>query len=321
MAKILCKGIKRDGTPCQGQGLPSFDGYCIAHAPADKTREWRSRGGKNSSTAARADKRLPERLGSAIEALKQGLSDVQEGKLDPAAYSAMCRGAKVMADLYRRADEEMELIRNEETQAAAAEIAGGHGDIEILATAAEITARENQFRIQSLIDQGLVTLEKTSSENEAAEYVLTDAGRRRFGLQQLTNYTQEDIDQIQALLERPAIDPHQGIAASKTLSEMRTSIEEAIADLARDPAPVRDALTGQTLSELPAGVKTGTLYPDDPDHPVDPESTIETLKDQLQQVVRLARILEFRQKMGPRELRIYPTSEEGNGDGKTLEED
>ena len=140
MAKILCKGIKRDGTPCQGQGLPSFDGYCIAHAPADKTREWRSRGGKNSSTAVRSDKRIPERLRAAIEALDQGLLDVQEGKLDPAAYSAMCRGAKAMADLYRLADQEMELIRNEETEAAAMEVVGAHGDPAILIAAAQISA-------------------------------------------------------------------------------------------------------------------------------------------------------------------------------------
>ena len=60
-------------------------------------------------------------------------------------------------------------------------------------------------------------------------------------------------------------------------------------------------------------MKTGTLYPDDPDHPGDPESTIKTLKDQLQQVVRLARIFEFRYKMELSDLSTYPISEKNLG--------
>ena len=59
MSKTLCKSIRKDGSLCQGQGLEQFDGYCIAHAPADITRAWRARGGTNSSTAARLDKRIP----------------------------------------------------------------------------------------------------------------------------------------------------------------------------------------------------------------------------------------------------------------------
>ena len=59
MAKILCKSIRKDGSPCQGHGLKQFDGYCIAHGPADKVREWRSRGGKNSSTAASSTNASP----------------------------------------------------------------------------------------------------------------------------------------------------------------------------------------------------------------------------------------------------------------------
>ena len=74
---------------------------------------------------------------------------MQEGNLDPAAYSAMCRGAKAMADLYRLADEEMELIRNEETEAAAMEVVGAHGDPAILTAAAKISAEQNQYRLES----------------------------------------------------------------------------------------------------------------------------------------------------------------------------
>ena len=50
MAKTLCKSFRRDGSPCQGQGLEQFDGYCIALASADTIRAWRARGGNASST-------------------------------------------------------------------------------------------------------------------------------------------------------------------------------------------------------------------------------------------------------------------------------
>ena len=132
MSKILCKSLKKDGSPCQGQGLEQFDGYCIAHAPADKTREWRSRGGANSATAARLDKRMPERLKDMKDVLEDGMKQVLDGTLSPAAYTAICRGVKVRIDLYRLADEEMEHIRAEEFETAAAEIVGAHGDPDIL---------------------------------------------------------------------------------------------------------------------------------------------------------------------------------------------
>ncbi len=258
-------------------------------APPEKTREWRSRGGKNSSTAARSDKRIPERLRGAIEALDQGLLDVREGNLDPAAYSAMCRGAKVMADLYRLADEDMELIRNEETEAAAAEVVGGHGDLAILTAAAAITAQQNQYRIESLIDQGFVTLELDQSQDadEPPEPVLTYAGRRRFGYQLLTSYTQEDINELKHQVEY-GVDEEDVPGLLDPLNKMRAAMEEAMADLTRDPAPAPDALTGQTLSELPAGVKIGPVPAANPESA---EQALEILEDQLRQVKELTREL------------------------------
>ena len=180
MAKTLCKSFKRDGSPCQGQGLEQFDGYCIAHAPADQTRAWRARGGQASSTAARADKRIPERQQVVIQALTEGMLAVQEGTLSPAAYSAMCKGAKEVREYYLLADKEMEAIRTEETQAAAEEIAGAHGDLAILAAADTFTAQQNQYRIDSLIDQDLATCDSPQTDDRPAEYVLTDEGRKRF---------------------------------------------------------------------------------------------------------------------------------------------
>ena len=38
MAKTPCKRLKKDGSPCQGQGLSQFDGCCIAHGPVADAR-------------------------------------------------------------------------------------------------------------------------------------------------------------------------------------------------------------------------------------------------------------------------------------------
>ena len=94
MSKTLCKSIRKDGSPCQGHGLKQFDGYCIAHGPADEVRASRSRGGKNSSTAVRLDKRMPARLKQAIDLVHDCMNRVVEGTLSPAACNAACRCAK-----------------------------------------------------------------------------------------------------------------------------------------------------------------------------------------------------------------------------------
>lgn len=285
MAKIPCKGINKDGTPCKGNGLPALDGYCIAHGSAEKTREWRVRGGKNSSTAARADQRTPERLRRAFEELEQGLVDVREGNLPPAAYTAMSRGVMAMLALHRRSDDEMELIRNEETESAALEVVGAHGDLDVLNAAAQIADRQNRNRIESLIAQGLATLEQSQ---DAGEPVLTDKGRRRFGYQRLTSYTQEDLDHLKYVLMERGLDGHQVPDLRDALARMRSAMEEALADLAGNPDPPRDPLTGQPLTQLPVGVKTGLLTTA---NPVSAEQAAKILKDQIRQTKKLT--LEF----------------------------
>ncbi len=162
---------------------------------------------------------------------------MRAGNLDPAAYSAMCRGVKAMVDLYRLADEEMELIRNEETEATAIEVVGDHGDPAILNAAAQIAAQQNQYRIESLIDQGLATLEQTQDADEPAQPVLTDKGRRRFGYQRLTKYTQEDLDNLKYLIMERSLRDRQIPELRDALAKMRAAMEEALADLARNPAP------------------------------------------------------------------------------------
>ena len=38
MAKTPCKRLKKDGSPCQGQGLSQFDSCCMAHGPVADAR-------------------------------------------------------------------------------------------------------------------------------------------------------------------------------------------------------------------------------------------------------------------------------------------
>ena len=86
MTSTPCKSLKNDGTPCRGDGLDQLDGYCIAHTPAGKAWQWRSRGGKASSAAARA-----------IEKLSTGIDQVLEGKLAPAAATAPAASCQLPA--------------------------------------------------------------------------------------------------------------------------------------------------------------------------------------------------------------------------------
>ena len=291
MPKTLCKALRKDGQPCQGLGQEQFDGYCIAHGPADKVWEWRSRGGQASSTAARADKRIPDRLRGAIEKVTKGMDDLIAGEIEPAALSAITRAARALIDFHRVADAEMDLIRDEENAAAAAQVAGGIGDPDLLEKADAIAAWQNQRRIESLIVQGLVTMESPQEGTNAlpAQPVLTDAGRRRFGLQRLTSYTQADFDDLKDRIFNSSFRADELRAVRGRLARMRNALEEAGRDLVHDPGPVRDPLTGQVLSEPPPGVNVGNL----PDADIgENEDASKVLQDQLRQVFDLTRQLE-----------------------------
>ena len=261
MTSTPCKSLKKDGTPCRGNGLEQLDGYCIAHAPADKTLEWRSRGGKASSAAARADKRIPDRLRDAIDKVSTGMDQVLEGKLEPAALSAISRAAKVLIELYRLADHEMDLIRSEETAAAAAQVAGAAGDPELLDAAAAIAAWQDQYRIDALIDQGLVAPEPVATQDadQPQARVLTAAGRQRFGYQRLTKYTRRDIDVCrEQVIDNPS-EGHDMPVALYDLYFIRKNLNELLTDCAPASPPVVDALTGQPLSRLPVAVIPATV--------------------------------------------------------------
>ena len=258
MSKTLCKSVRKDGSPCQGRGLKKYDGLCIAHGPApDQVHEWRSLGGKNSATAARLDKRMPARLKQAIDLVHDCMKRVVEGTLSPAACNAACRSAKTLVDLHRRADEEMDLIRTEETFAAAAKFAGAHGDPDILEVADTITAKQDQYRAESLVAQGFAEFTKPTNPDEPPEVVLNDKGRRRFGYHDL-DFTQQLLDEV-----NDQLDDFDGQEAALTvlpettelLATMKENVEETQSRLAGNSAAPFDPLTGQSINKRPARVK------------------------------------------------------------------
>ena len=280
-SKSPCKSTKRDGSPCQGRGLEQFDGYCIAHAPPHLTRAWRAKGGKNSSTAARQDKRIPEHQKELITELTKGFHQVHAGTLAASDYTAMCRGVSTLLQLHSRVEKDMEVIRAEETQTAAQEVVGVHGDIEILTAAADINDQLNQYRFQGLVDQGLATLKESSDANKPPVAVLTAEGRRRFGERRRTSYQQEDIDEIRDAVRSDENDQEEHLEFIEELEYMGEAYDATLADLTLQPDPPKDPFTGEPVSELPSG-----LHRREPSDlpPLHDDRSPETLAEQRDQV-------------------------------------
>ena len=257
MSKTPCKGIRKDGSPCQGIGLKKYDGLCIAHGPApDQVHTWRARGGKNSATAARLDKRLPERLKQAIDLVHDSMVRVLEGTISPAACNAACRSAKTLVDLYHRADEEMERIRTEETQAAAAEFTGAPANLDFLAAVDNITAQQDQYLAESLVEQGFAEYNEPVNPDQPSEVVLNDKGRHRFGYrnldltQQLILEMQNQFDEYDS--EKTSLpDVHE---ITDLLETMDQDVLETQSRLASEPSAPFDPLTGKPFTKLPACV-------------------------------------------------------------------
>ena len=255
MARTPCKGFKKDGTPCQGHGLTQYDGYCIAHGPpADQAHQWRSLGGQNSSTAARLDKRTPERLKTAIDLINDGIAQVAQGTMEPARLNAMSRGVGALIDLLTFGDRDMETIRREETEQAAAQLLGVQGNLDLLESADDVSARQDLYRSQSLVDQGLAELVPSPDPDQPPQIVLTEEGRRRFGYRRPCQCTQAYIDDWNSLLDFDLYEITAYPDIDEELAGMEAGIEQALASAALQPSPPPDPLTGQPMTELPTGV-------------------------------------------------------------------
>jgi len=261
VAKTLCTGIRKDGQPCQANGLAKYNGLCLAHgAPPEQSHSWRALGGKNSAAAVRRDNRMPAQLKEAIDMVRDSMDRLAQQEPTPAACNAICRCAQTLINLRRRADEEMELIRAEETQDAAAVIAGAHHNLDLLEAAADINAGQDRFRSEALVEQGFADFDEPASPDELPQVVLNDKGRRRFGFYNL-GAVQKHLKNVDGMLGKHeqgvAEAPDLGIA-NDLLELLEENVEESLSELARvNPAPV-DPLTGQPFTTVPASVKIRT---------------------------------------------------------------
>ena len=182
---------------------------------------------------------------------------LMDGTLSPARYTALCRGVKLKLDVYRQADQDMDLIRTEETFAAAAKFAGAHGDPDILAAADAITAKQDQYRAESLVAQGFAEFTKPTNPKVPPEIVLNDKGRRRLGYHDL-DFTQQLLIEV-----NDQLDDFDGKQAALTvlpettelLETMKENVEETQSRLAGNSAAPFDPLTGQSINKRPARVK------------------------------------------------------------------
>ncbi len=301
MSKKLCKGIRKDGSPCRGLALKQYNGLCIAHGPTpDQAHQWRSLGGKNSATAARLDKRIPERLKDMLDILDDGMKQVIDGSLSPARYAAVCRGVKMKLDVYSQADKDMDLIRAEEIQAAAAEFLGLHGNLDVLEAADDMAARQDKHRREALVEQDFAEVKEPFKPDQPSEIFLNDKGRRRFGYHNL-KMNQQFLNEIDD--ELTEYDPHRSDLSEITglLEDLQEEVEDTLSALAHNDVAPFDPLTGQSITELPSGVQTRSRLDRLVHDEVKPQ---ERLEEQLSMIKRLMRNAEelARNEDGKKEL-------------------
>ena len=258
MAKTLCKGTRKDGSPCRGVALAQYDGYCLAHgAPPEQAHEWRAAGGKNSATAVRRDKRMPEHLKEPIDHIMDYMRRLAEKDPTPAGLNALSRAAKTLIELRRFANEEMEIIRAEEIRAEAAARLDVQTDLEVLEVADDIRIMRDRFRRESLVEQGFARFKEPFRPSDPPEVILNEKGRLRFGFQfveerqtclkvvdaEITEYVRGESD----LPDLPTL--------SAGLEEVEEDLEDTLTKLAHVSEAPYDPMTGQPFTRLPDKVK------------------------------------------------------------------
>ena len=258
MSTTRCTGIRKDGQPCQANGLEQYNGLCLAHgAPPEQAREWRSRGGKNSATAVRRDNRMPEQLKHALDIVQDSMDQLAQQEPTPAICNAISRSAQTLINIRRRADEEMELIRAEEIQAAAADIAGAHPDLDVLEAAADIKARLDRFSSEALVEQGYAEFKASDNPDDPPDVVLNDRGRLRFGFYDIY-LTQKMLTDVERVIAYHNPDAHGPLDSSHNINILNLhelDVQDMLTALAHGPATPVDPLTGQPFTKVPLQLK------------------------------------------------------------------
>jgi hypothetical protein len=103
-----CIFIKPDGERCTSFAV--LNGYCIGHQP--NSAEYRAKGGKNRSTKARLDKKLPVRIRQIVILLEKALVEVYQGRLSARQASAMASLGGAICKAYEQGvlEERLEIL-------------------------------------------------------------------------------------------------------------------------------------------------------------------------------------------------------------------
>jgi hypothetical protein len=98
MTAERCTATTKSGNHCAARAWK--DGLCPWHHP-DKIKEISAKGGRNSSTRARAIKRLrgPQAMADLRDVLMEAFVETREGKLDPKVLTALATGARAILDV------------------------------------------------------------------------------------------------------------------------------------------------------------------------------------------------------------------------------
>lgn len=90
-----CRATRLDGSICRG--LPDASGFCVGHRPG--ATEARARGGKNSSTRARIERRMDGRLRPILTLLAVSIQECHDQKIPASVASGMASLATAMIRL------------------------------------------------------------------------------------------------------------------------------------------------------------------------------------------------------------------------------
>lgn len=103
LALQKCPAVKKNGLICN---IPAHHGgFCLFHSPLGQNG--RSKGGVNSSTVSRLERKLPPRHRELADKITDMMGKVADGEASPAQFSALASAAKVVLSIYRLGEEAM----------------------------------------------------------------------------------------------------------------------------------------------------------------------------------------------------------------------
>jgi len=128
---VKCRGKNKDGGPCNAMPRPGSP-WCMWHDPdlAESRAQWASRGGKGTSTEAKARRTLKAGVLTADD-LRARLGvvfmGVVLGRIEPAVGTAAATTARALLDVARVADVEQQVAQIRRDMAEFAQRRGGSG--------------------------------------------------------------------------------------------------------------------------------------------------------------------------------------------------